>query len=95
MAQSLKIFSLAQICKDKLKSLQFSDLLPKPPKDKKEAAIGLLARARIDEETKQKRLKGIESDESVEPAPCDDTPVTDETTEELCRQEEAKYVRIT
>ncbi|OQV12333.1 hypothetical protein BV898_13442 [Hypsibius exemplaris] len=91
VAQSLKIFSLAQICKDKLKSLQFSDLLPQPPKDRQEAALGLLARARIDEETKQKRLKGVTSDESIEPPPCEPQEKTQEDNDkDMCRQDEVK-----
>jgi flagellar biosynthesis GTPase FlhF len=82
----LKIFSLAQICKDKLRSLHSSNLAPKSPRDKEADLV------RMDEETKLKRTKDISSDESLKRSLYEEKEVKLESSgEELGKEEEVKY----
>ncbi|XP_055336216.1 uncharacterized protein LOC129586803 [Paramacrobiotus metropolitanus] len=87
VAQALKIFGLAQMCKDKLKSLQYSDLLFKPPKDKCEAIIGELSRPRPNEDVKPKKLASKKSDDDMPPCNMDNRICP--SPEDAKRREEA------
>lgn len=78
------------MCKDKLKSLQFSDLIFKPPQDKCDAVVGELSRARQNEEVKPNKLAKQKSEDNVNDLPCHLDKRVCINPEDIRRQEEAK-----